>query len=33
MVPGRTPRLSDLQYLETTVRVLDDFRRKGIDVG
>lgn len=33
MVPGRTPRLADLQYLETTVRVLDDFRRKGINVG
>lgn len=33
MAPGRTPRLSDLQYLETTVRVLGDFRRKGIDIG
>ena len=32
MVPGRIPRVADLQYLEATVRVLDDFRKKGINV-
>jgi len=32
MVPGRIPRISDIQYLEATVRVLDDFRKKGINV-
>lgn len=32
MVPGRIPRISDMQYLEATVRVLDDFRKKGINV-
>jgi hypothetical protein len=32
MVPGRIPRISDMQYLEATVRVLDDLRKKGINV-
>jgi len=29
---GSLPRVGDIQYLETTLRVLDDWRRKGIDV-
>jgi hypothetical protein len=29
---GRLPSVGDIQYLETTLRVLDDWRRKGIDV-
>lgn len=33
MVPGRIPRVADMQYLEATVRVLDDFRKKGVNVG
>jgi hypothetical protein len=31
--PGRLPRVNDVQYLETTLRVLDGWRRQGIDVG
>ena len=33
MNPGKLPRVTDLQYLETTLRVLDDVKRQGIDVG
>jgi hypothetical protein len=31
--PGGHPRATDIQYLETTLRVLDAWRRNGIDVG
>jgi hypothetical protein len=31
--PGQLPLVSDLQYLQTTLKVLDDWRRQGIDVG
>jgi hypothetical protein len=31
--PGQLPLVTDLQYLETTLKVLDDWRRQGIDVG
>jgi hypothetical protein len=31
--PGQLPRMTDVQYLETTLKVLDDWRRQGIDVG
>ena len=31
--PGQLPPVSDLQYLQTTLKVLDDWRRQGIDVG
>ena len=31
--PGSLPRVTDVQYLETTLRVLDVWRRAGIDVG
>jgi hypothetical protein len=31
--PGRLPRVNDVQYLEVTLRVLDGWRRQGIDVG
>jgi hypothetical protein len=30
---GGLPRATDIQYLETTLRVLDAWRRDGIDVG
>jgi hypothetical protein len=31
--PGRLPQVTDIQYLETALRVLDACRRAGIDVG
>jgi hypothetical protein len=31
--PGQLPRVADLQHLETTLKVLEDWRRQGIDVG
>jgi hypothetical protein len=31
--PGSLPRVTDIQYLETTLRVLNAWRRDGIDVG
>ncbi len=31
--PGSLPRVTDIQYLETTLRVLDAWRLQGIDVG
>jgi transposase IS116/IS110/IS902 family protein len=31
--PGQLPLVSDLQYLQTTLKVLDDWRRQGIEVG
>ena len=31
--PGSIPRLADAQFLEGTLRVLDTWRRQGIDVG
>jgi hypothetical protein len=32
LISGSLPRASDIQYLETTLRVLHDWRRQGIDV-
>ncbi len=33
MNPGGIPRVTDVQYLEATLRVLDDWRKQEIDVG
>ena len=31
--PGSLPQVTDIQYLETALRVLDAWRRAGIDLG
>lgn len=31
--PGSIPRVADIQYLEASLRVLDGWRRQGVDVG
>ena len=31
--PGEIPRLSDAQYLEATLRILDIWKKQDIDVG
>jgi len=33
LCPGTIPRLGDAQYLETTLRLLHDWKRQKIDVG
>jgi hypothetical protein len=33
MNPGRTPTVADMQYLQTTLRMLEDWKRQGFYVG